>query len=397
MPKERFGKICPSPISFLEKGCAPPVGVIRFDVAEPDFPPPEEAVEATRQALSNGKFRYSPSWGIPELREALAAFLKSTRQIEYSMDEILVTTGGKLANYAFFASLLCPGDSVVLIKPFWTSFKAVPEMLGIRTVEVWAEAPFHLDEEALKSAVDGRTRAIVLNSPNNPTGGILDESDLRLVRDLAEDHDLLVLSDEIDWAYVYGGRRFVSPASIEGLRDRVVVTDGFSKVFCMTGWRVGFAAGPKKLVDRLHMVQEHAVSSPSTFAQYGCLRALEVYRKYLERNLADCRRNLEIVLDRLNSTGAIACPEPEGGFYAYPKIDPAFCSSLEFCEVLLEREGVAVIPGEYFGDDRNHFRLCYAVQRELLEEGLERVVRFAEGLKSKKESRPVEGNDIKIK
>lgn len=394
MAHERFDRICPSPISFLEKGGGRSSGVIRFDVAEPDFPPPKEAVEATKQALSSGMFRYSSSWGIPELREALAAFLESTRRIEYSVDEILVTTGGKFANYAFFASLLSPGDSVVLIKPFWTSFKAVPEMLGIRAVEVWATTPFHLDEEALKSVVDAKTRAIVLNSPNNPTGGILSMSDLRLVRDLAEDHDLLVLSDEIDWAYVYGDRRFFSPSSIEGLRDRVVVTDGFSKVFCMAGWRVGFAAGPKKLIDRLHKVQEHAVSSPSTFAQYGCLRALEGHREYIERNLAACRRNLGTVLDKLNSIDSINCPEPEGGFYVYPRLDPALCSSKDFCEGLLKHEGVAVIPGEYFGDNRNHFRLCYAVKREVLEDGLERIARFVDSLKSK-DRQPHIGRNVK--
>ncbi|MDI9609069.1 MAG: aminotransferase class I/II-fold pyridoxal phosphate-dependent enzyme [Candidatus Verstraetearchaeota archaeon] len=382
MPQERFDKICPSPVSFLEnRGCTPS-GVIRFDVAEPDFPPPQAAVEATKQALSSGMFRYTSSWGIPELREALAAFLKSTRQIEYSMDEILVTTGGKFANYAFFASILRPGDSVILIKPFWTSFKAVPEMLGIKAVEVWAVPPYHLDEEVLKSAMNAKPRAIVLNSPNNPTGGVLSESDLRLVRDLAEDHDLLILSDEIDWAYVYGERRFVSPASMDGLRERVVVTDGFSKVFCMTGWRVGFAAGPKTLMDRLHTVQEHAVSSPSTFAQYGCLRALDGYQEYIDRNLAACRRNLDSVLSTLSSTDSIICSEPEGGFYVYPKIDPALCSSQNFCEQLLKREATAVIPGEYFGDNRNHFRLCYAVNPEVLKEGLGRIARFVEGLKN---------------
>ncbi len=387
MPQERFDRICPSPISFLENGVGPPGGVIRFDVAEPGFPPPEGAIEATKQALSSGMFRYSPSRGIPELRGALATFLKSTRQIEYSIDEILVTTGGKFANYAFFASLLKPGDSVVLTKPFWTSYKAVPEMLGVRVVEVWATPPYHLDEEALKSVLGETTRAIVLNSPNNPTGGILSESDLRLVKDLAEDRDLLVLSDEIDWAYVYGGRHFVSPASIEGLRDRVVVTDGFSKVFCMTGWRVGFAAGPKPLIDRMHTVQEHAVSSPPTFAQYGCLRALDGYREYIERNLATCRRNLESVLDTLNSTGSIICPEPEGGFYVYPRLDPAICSSREFCDALLRREGVATIPGECFGDSRNHFRLCYAVNREVLDEGLGKIARFAEDLRDRNQEK----------
>lgn len=347
--------------------------MIRFDVAEPDFPPPKEAVEATKEALSGGLFRYSSSWGILELREGLAKFLESTRRVEYSAEEILVTTGGKFANYAFFASLLRPGDSVILIKPFWSSFKAVPEMLGIRTVEVWSKPPYHLDEESLKMALSSapRPRAIVLNSPHNPTGGLLDSGDLRLIRDLCEDFDLLVLSDEIDWAYVYPPNRFISPASLEGLRARTVISDGFSKVFCMTGWRVGYAAGPRELICRLHAVQEHAISAPSTFAQYGCLGALSGYKDYVERNLAACRRNLDLLLKTLDQEKFVLDSEPEGGFYVYPKLNLDM-TSYEFAEALLN-EGVAVIPGEYFGDPRGYLRICYAVSPSVLREGLTKI------------------------
>lgn len=377
MYPDRFDGLMPSPLSFLDREAGGDKKIIRFDVAEPMFAPPAAAVQATKDALSSGFFRYSSSWGIPELREAISEFLISTRKVAFSAGEVLVTTGGKFANFAFFASLLRQGDAVVLIRPFWTSFKSVPSMLGVRTLEVWSNPPYRLDEEALKSAIAHGPRAIVLNSPNNPTGGILGRDDLKLVRDLAEDHDLLVLSDEIDWAYAYK-REFVSPASIDGLRERTVLTDGFSKVFCMTGWRVGFAAGPRELISRLHQVQEHAVSAPSTFAQYGCLRALEGYRDYIRGNLDRCRSNLRMVLEALNALDGIRCPEPEGGFYVYPEISPLLCPSKDFAEGLLSSEGVAVVPGEYFGDTRGRFRLCYAVDPSVLSEGLERIARFVE-------------------
>ncbi|MDI9643849.1 MAG: aminotransferase class I/II-fold pyridoxal phosphate-dependent enzyme [Candidatus Verstraetearchaeota archaeon] len=379
MPLDRFDEILPSPLSIMERRFSS--DIVRFDVAEPGFPPPEAAVKATIEAIECGTYGYSSSWGITELRQAIAEFLFSTRKIERTADEILVTTGGKFANYAFFASLVKPGESVILIKPCWTSFLAVPQMLGIRTIEIWSKPPYHLNEEEIKEALRSRPRAIVLNSPNNPTGGILDERDISFVKDLAEDHDMLVLSDEIDWAYVYVNRKFISPASLDGLRERTIVTDGFSKVFCMTGWRVGFAAGPKPLLSRMHTVQEHAVSAPSTFAQCGCISALKGWREYIQRNLAVCKSNLAKLLRSLNSAGVVSCPEPEGGFYVYPKIGSGFSSSRDFSEALLKKAGVAVIPGEYFGDNRGHFRLCYAVQSSVLEEGLRRLHRFFESVR----------------
>jgi len=383
MIRDIFDTIPPSPVSLLEmvekiereKGTR----VVRFDVAEPMFAPPWNAVKGTMDALLKGKHRYSSSWGVPELRHAITQYLRETRGLDYTADEILVTTGGKFANFAFFLGLFKPGDSVVLIKPYWTSFSAVPMMLGLKILETWARDPYHLNEEDLKGLMKMRPRGIVVNTPNNPTGGLLDDGDLKLLNDLAEDYDLYVLSDEIDWAYVYDGRRFVSPASVGGLRERTIVTDGFSKIFGMTGWRVGFAAGPQELLRRLHVVQEHTVSAPTTFAQYGCLSALEDYMDHINRVGRACAEKRRLVVDGLKGLKDLDCPTPEGGFYVYPRVDAKrFPSTEAFARDLLENAGVAVIPGEYFGDNRGHFRLCYAIPDEDLKEGIRRIVRFFE-------------------
>ncbi|MCX8181871.1 MAG: aminotransferase class I/II-fold pyridoxal phosphate-dependent enzyme [Candidatus Methanomethyliaceae archaeon] len=383
MSRDIFEAIPPSPVSLLEmvekiekeKGTR----VVRFDVAEPMFAPPWNAVKGTMDALLKGKHRYSSSWGVPELRQAITEYLKETRGLEYSPEEILVTTGGKFANFAFFLGLFKPGDAVVLVKPYWTSFKAVPMMLGLKVLETWAKDPYHLNEEELKDLMKARPRGIVVNTPNNPTGGLLDEADIKLLRDLAEDYDLYILSDEIDWAYVYDGRRFISPASLSGLRDRTIVTDGFSKIFGMTGWRVGFAAGPSALLKRLHTVQEHTVSAPTTFAQYGCLSALEGYMDHIEMVIRTCAAKRRLVVDGLKSAKGLDCPVPEGGFYVYPLIKTQRFSNTEFfAKELLEKAGVAVLPGEYFGDSRGHFRLCYAIPDEDLKEGIRRIVKFFE-------------------
>jgi aspartate/methionine/tyrosine aminotransferase len=381
MSGNRFEGIAPSPVSLLEKIARVErekrLKVIRFDVAEPAFPPPEDAVKGTIDALMKGRYKYSSSWGIPELRDAICGYLKATRNVSVSGEEVLVTTGGKFANYAFFSALFKPGDSVVLIKPYWVSFKAVPMILGINAVEVWAKDPYHLDQEGMKAAMRKRPRAVVVNTPNNPTGGLLNGRDLKFLRDLAEDFDLLILSDEIDWAYVYDGRKFVSPASFEGLKERTIITDGFSKVFGMTGWRVGFAAGPKALLRRMHTIQEHSVSAPATFAQYGCLSALEGYRGHINEVVKRCDANRRYVVGKLNATGCVECPLPEGGFYVYPRlIKGDFASTEAFAGALLEEAGVAVVPGEHFGDDRGYFRLCYALPADEVSDGLKRIAEF---------------------
>lgn len=380
MPKERFEGISPSPtslsdeISKIEKKTG--TRIIRFDLAEPVFPPPDAAIKMTIEAIRLGKYKYSSSWGIPELRKAVSEYLAATRGLAYSWEEVLITSGAKFANYSFFAGLLKQKDAVILLKPYWMSFKAVPQILGLNVLEVQAKEPYHLDEEALKVAMKKHPRAIVVNSPNNPTGGLFDESDLRLLRDLSTDFDMLVISDEIDWAYVYDGRRFISPATLESMHDRTIITDGFSKLFGMTGWRVGFAAGPKELLAKMHIIQAHAVGAPATFAQYGCFAALEGFEKHLRNIVMQSDLQRKRAVKALNTMAALECPLPEGGFYAYPFIkSKRFSTATSFAKQLLEA-GVAVIPGEHFGDSRGRFRLCYAVSDSDLSVGLERMSRF---------------------
>ena len=213
----------PSPVSFLDKIAKLEKvhgrEIIRFDLAEPQFMPPKAAIQATISAIKQGKYRYSSSWGVPELREEVTAYLWETRGLRYEDSEVLITTGGKFANYAFFSSLFRKGDKVVLLKPYWTSFGAVPHMLDLKTIEVWSDEPYHLNSDRLIEAMAERPKAIVINTPHNPTGGMLDETDISMLRDLAVDYRLMVLSDEIDWAYSYDGRRHISPASMDGPRS----------------------------------------------------------------------------------------------------------------------------------------------------------------------------------
>jgi aspartate aminotransferase len=345
--------------------------IMRFDLAEPQFTPPRAAIQGTISAIRQGQYKYSPSRGLPELIGEVMAYLLDTRGLRYEDDSVLITTGGKFANYAFFSSLFKKGDGVVLLKPYWTSFGAVPDMLGLKKIEVWSDEPYHLNGDGLLSAMAQRPKAIVINTPNNPTGGMLNAADLKFLHDLAVDYDLLILSDEIDWAYVYDERKHVSPASVAGLGERTVVTDGFSKVFSMTGWRVGFAAGPKKIIAKMHHIQEHSVSSPTTFAQYGCVEALKSRRGYIPKVVKKCDSNRHSVVNALN------CPLPEGGFYVYPKVASRYAlNSSAFCEELLTDGGVSVIPGTFFGDDRPTFRLCYAMAEHLLIEGIRRIEKF---------------------
>ncbi len=376
MPEHR--SVLPSPVSFLDQVAEQERlqgrRIIRFDIAEPQFKPPREAILATLGAIKEGEFRYSSSWGLTDLRDAVIQHLWDTREVDYSEGEVLITTGGKFANYAFFASQFDRGDKIVLLKPYWASFRAVPDLLGLKLIEIWAKEPYHLNSDRLIEAMAERPKGMVVNSPHNPTGGILDQEDLRLLRDLALDYDLRVLSDEIDWVYTYDGRKHISPASMEGLKDRTVITDGFSKAFAMTGWRVGFAAGPREIISRMHHLQEHSIGSPSTFAQYGCAAALKARERYAPWIRRACERNRSEVIDAMNEIKGLSCPTPEGGFYAYPHLVSGRHADADlFARKLLATAGVSVIPGKFFGDERPTFRLCYALPKKDLLLGLGRM------------------------
>jgi len=372
----RFSSLPISPVSFTdtvrrierEKG----IKVVRFDLAEPLFPPLKEAIEETVKAVESGYVHYPPPRGIPELVEEILSYFRRTRGLEYDADEVIVTPGAKFSVYSAFASLLSPGDEVLLITPYWVSFKAIPEMFGARCFEVRMKKPFGLDEEALKDAVKGK-KVLVLNSPNNPTGWVASEEELKLVRDLALDEDLIVLSDEVDWAYVYEGEHR-SIATLPDMKDRTLLIDSFSKVFGMTGWRVGFSAGPKWLIDDMLMVQQHSVSGPTTFSQKACAEILKDAERYAERMVGLCRENRDYLVERLSNY--LDCPKPPGAFYLFPDASRLGLGGDELSKSLLEY-GVAVSPGRLFGEGfENNFRICYAMPKDEVVKGVKRIEEF---------------------
>ena len=354
------------------------IEVIRFDVAEPQFPPPEVALEGTIEAIKSGLTRYTPPRGLPELVSRVCQYLKVTRSLNYSEEEVIITPGAKFAVYSALKTILDPGDEVILISPYWVSFKSIPLMLSARVVEVRMKKPYGLDEEFLKGAINSRTKAIVINTPHNPTGWIFTKEELKVIRDLAIDHDLFVISDEVDWAYIYEGEH-VSPASMPGMHDKVVVIDSFSKVYSMTGWRVGFAAGPKEVINDMLAIQQHTVSAPATFAQWGCLKVLEHVlndRTYIDSLIKLCRFNRDYIVKELNSINGIECPKPPGAFYLFPSIEALGIHSDVLVRDLLSY-GVAVAPGYLFGSEfKYYFRICYALPKEMVISGIERMKKY---------------------
>ncbi len=352
------------------------VKVYRLDLAEPLFSPPDEAISETVNAVKSGYYRYTPPRGLPELVEAIQRYFKRTRGLEYSPEEIIVTPGAKFAVYTFFASVLEEGSEVVLITPFWVSFKAIPMMMGGKVVEVPMQRPqWRIEEEALKQAVSKKCRAIVINTPHNPTGAVHGLEELKLIRDLAVDYNLYVLSDEVDWAYVYDEYKHISPATLDGLKERTLVVDSFSKVFCMTGWRVGFAAGPKDLIDDMLVVQQHSVSSPAAFAQKACIPVLEKAEEYAAKIVELCKWNRDYFYEKLSRIDGVECVKPPGAFYFFPRVAKAEELRDGLAEKLIWEAHVAVAPGSLFGEQfKDHFRACYALPKNYLQEAVDRLV-----------------------
>lgn len=378
----RFKSLPASPISLSdlvrEVECRRGIRVIRFDVAEPLFPPPREAIEGTLWAIMSGHTHYTSPRGLPELVSVVREYLKMSRGLDYGEDEVIITPGAKFAVYAALKSILDPGDEVILLSPYWVSFKSIPLMLSARVVEVRMKKPFGLDEEFLKGAVNARTKVIIINTPHNPTGWVFTREELKVIRDLAVDHDLFVISDEVDWAYVYEGEH-ISIASLPDMKERTIVIDSFSKVYSMTGWRVGFAAGPKGVIDDMLVIQQHTVSAPTTFAQWGCVKVLERVlkdRTYINSLIELCRSNRDYIVRVLRSIEGIECPKPPGAFYLFPSAEGLGIHSDVLMKELLNY-GVAVAPGYLFGSEfKFHFRICYAMPKEEVIEGIERMKKY---------------------
>jgi len=348
------------------------VDVIALTAGEPDFDTPEHIKEAAWRALREGKTKYTPPSGIPELREALARKFRRENGLDYAPDQITVGVGGKGVLYNLFQAILDPGDEVILIAPYWVSYAAQVELAGGVPVVVRtrAEVGFVPEVEAVAAAVTPRTKALVVNSPNNPTGAVYPEEVLRALAELAKKHDFYLVSDEIYEHLIYEGAHF-SPGRVAP--EHTITVNGVAKTYAMTGWRLGYAAGPKDVIQAMTKIQGQSVTHPTSFVQWAVVEALENEKSlaFIQRAREAFDRRRQLVVEGLRALG-LKTPEPKGAFYVMPDVTPIHEDELKAGEILLERARVAVVPGTDF-QAPGHVRMSYATSEENLKEALRRI------------------------
>ncbi len=363
--------------------------VVNFTIGEPDFDTPDSIKQAAHRAIQAGFTKYQPAAGMPELRDAIARRLKADNGLDYEAKEVLVSNGAKQAIYMIMLCLVQQGDQVLIPAPYWVSYVHQVRFCGAEPVIVDATGTADLKPtpELLAGAMTDRARLLVLNSPCNPTGTVLTREELGALVELALERDLWLISDEIYEKLVYDGAEHVSPATFsKQARSRIITINGVSKTYAMTGWRLGYAAGPTEVIQAAARLQSHMTSGPDSIAQRAALEALTGPQDSVEEMRAafDTRRRL--MVDGLNEMPGISCLMPRGAFYAFPDCrgllgksyaGKAVHNSLELCEALLDQAGVAAVPGTAFGAE-GFIRLHFAKANEEIEKALERIRAFVE-------------------
>ncbi|HMO30809.1 pyridoxal phosphate-dependent aminotransferase [Enterovirga sp.] len=368
--------------------------VISLSVGEPDFDTPDNIKNAAIEAIRRGETKYTPVSGIPQLREAICRKLKRENGLDYKPSQTIVGTGGKHVIYNALLATLNPGDEVIVVAPYWVSY---PEMVALCggtpvLVEATMEHDFKLQPEALERAITPRTKWIILNSPSNPSGAAYSWDEMKKLTDVLVRHPhVWVLTDDMYEHLVYGDFEFVTPAQVEpNLYERTLTMNGVSKAYAMTGWRIGYAAGPEQLVKAMDFVQGQQTSGTCSVSQWAAVEALDGTQEHLPRFRKAFEERRDLVVSMLNQASGLKCPKPEGAFYVYPscaetigktapsgrKID----TDEDFVTELLEAEGVAAVHGSAFGLGPN-LRISYATSNALLEEAGRRIQRFCAALR----------------
>lgn len=379
---ERVGGIAPSLTLAIDAKAkalaAAGEKVCGFGAGEPDFDTPDHIKEAAAKALRDGRTKYAPNDGIMELRAAIAEKLATENKLSYKMEQILVSNGAKHSLFNIFMALCREGDEIIIPAPYWLSYPEMVRVAGGKPVFVRGTEAHGLKVTAsqLTAAITPRTKAIVINSPSNPTGVVYTRDELRALAEVAVKHNLYIVSDEIYERMVYDGVQAVSVGALSPeIFKRTITVNGFSKPYAMTGWRLGYYAGPLEIVKAGSALQSHSTSAPNTFAQYGAVAALRGPQECVTTMVKAFDERRQYLYKRLTAMKGITCVRPSGAFYVFPNIASFGLSSIEFSGKLLEAEKMAVVPGLPFGADEN-VRLSYACSMANIEEGMIRLERF---------------------
>ena len=352
--------------------------VCSFSAGEPDFDTPTHIKAAAKKALDEGKTRYGPAAGEPGLRKAIAEKLLRDNQLAYNADNIIVTNGGKQSLYNLIMALIEAGDEVIIPAPYWLSYPEMVTLAGGTSVIVNTSLENHykITPEQLEAAITPKTKLFVLNSPSNPTGIVYTPEEIAALAKIVVEKDILVVSDEIYEKILYDGAIHRSIASFgPEIFQRSIISNGFAKAFSMTGWRVGYIAGPVEIVKAMTKIQGHSTSNVCTFAQYGAIAALESPQDCIEEMVKAFSERRQYILERVRSLPGLNCPTPNGAFYVFIDISQTGLKSRDFCQKLLETQKVAAIPGIAFGAD-DCIRLSYATDLKTIEKGFDRIDQF---------------------
>lgn len=356
--------------------------VISLSIGEPDFRTPWHVSRAAIESLEKGRTWYTPNRGFEKLRVEIADFVKRKYELNYApKTEILVTVGGSEALDLAMRCLLNPGDEVLIHQPSFVCYEPLTLMTGAvpKIIDTKKENSFRLTPQELEAAITDKTKLLILSYPNNPTGAVMRKADLEALAEVIIKHDLLVISDEIYSELTYSGKH-VSMGAIEGMRERTVVINGFSKAFAMTGWRLGYAMGPAPIIEMMTKLHQYGIMSAPTVAQYAAIEALKNGDKDIEKMRGEYEMRRRYVVGEFNAMG-LTCFEPFGAFYSFPCIKSTGLTSEEFCTKLLESKKVAIVPGNAFGESGEGFvRVSYSYSLKHLREAISRIREFLQEL-----------------
>ncbi|MDP3786384.1 MAG: pyridoxal phosphate-dependent aminotransferase [Candidatus Omnitrophota bacterium] len=387
---KRTSQISPSPTLSItakaKKMQAEGINVIGFGAGEPDFDTPVNIKEAAKKAIDKGFTKYTPTAGTKELKDAVSAKFKKDNNLEYLPDEIIVSCGAKHSIFNIIITLCNEGDEVILPSPYWVSYPEMVKVAGAKTVmlNTTKESDFKITPEQLEKAIRPNTKLLILNSPSNPTGMVYGESELEELSKIISKAGIYCISDEIYEKVIYD-QQHVSIASLgEDIKKRTIVVNGVSKAYAMTGWRIGYAAGPKEIIQAMSNLQDHSTSNPTSIAQAASVEALIGSQDDLEKMVKEFKKRRDFMVDRVNAITGISTINPQGAFYCWVDISgilqksangKKIMNSMDLTDALLNGAQVAVVPGGVFGDD-NYIRLSYATSMENIIEGLNRIERF---------------------
>lgn len=349
--------------------------VVIFGAGEPDFNTPENIKQAAKKAIDGNFTRYTPVGGIPELKKAVADKFKRENNIDYGASEILISCGGKHSLYNIAMAVLDKGDEAILPVPYWVSYDEIIKIAGANPVFCQTDERFKLTAAMVEEKITNKTKILILNSPNNPTGAVVDQDEIKKIAKLAVEHNFYVVSDEVYEHFVYGKEQLSIASLNDEIKNLTLTSNSVSKTYAMTGWRIGYSAGSGEIITAMENLQSHSTSNPSNIAQYAALEALTGPQNSVSQMVKAFDERRKFIYERLNEIEGISCIEPEGAFYAFADISQTGMKSMEFANKLLDESLVAVVPGIAFGSD-NHIRLSYATSIREIGSGLDRIEKW---------------------